>query len=237
MAIFPPKRILVAVDFGDASAHAVRLAGVLATRFEAALTGLHAEALEAPLYFTHDQIEALERQQVEARSRAARFLQKFAARQTSAPVEARIADGPPALAVLDAAAGHDLVVMGTHGRRGPSRWWLGSVAERVLRSATVPVLVVRAAEGHHEAAEHFQRILLVTNGGGGREAADRVAAGLADAFGGPPQERLTRCTEAQVEHHHASLLVLGLPQPDGRLPEVAERMIRTCQVPMLFVPE
>jgi nucleotide-binding universal stress UspA family protein len=237
MAIFPPKRILVAVDFGEASAHAVRLAGALATRFDAALTGLHAESLEAPLYFTHDQIEALERQQMEARSRAARYLQKFAARQTPAPIEARIADGPPAAAVLDAAAGHDLIVMGTHGRRGPSRWWLGSVAERVLRNAALPVLVVRAAEAHHEAAEHFQRILLVTDGGGNRQEADRVAAGLADAFGGPPQENLTRCTEAQVEHHNASLLVLGLPHLDGRLPDVAERMVRTCQVPMLFVPE
>jgi nucleotide-binding universal stress UspA family protein len=35
-------------------------------------------------------------------------------------------------------------VLGTHGRRGASRWLLGSDAEQVLRLATVPVLLVRA---------------------------------------------------------------------------------------------
>ncbi|MET0658965.1 MAG: universal stress protein, partial [Steroidobacteraceae bacterium] len=38
----------------------------------------------------------------------------------------------------------DLIVMGTHGRRGLGRWALGSDAESVLRSASVPVLLVRA---------------------------------------------------------------------------------------------
>ena len=38
----------------------------------------------------------------------------------------------------------DLIVIGTHGRRGASRWLLGSDAEQVLRSAPVPVLLVRA---------------------------------------------------------------------------------------------
>ena len=39
----------------------------------------------------------------------------------------------------------DLIVIGTHGRRGAGRWLLGSDAEQVLRSAPVPVLLVRAA--------------------------------------------------------------------------------------------
>jgi nucleotide-binding universal stress UspA family protein len=39
----------------------------------------------------------------------------------------------------------DLIVIGTHGRRGVGRWLLGSDAEQVLRSAPVPVLLVRAA--------------------------------------------------------------------------------------------
>jgi nucleotide-binding universal stress UspA family protein len=40
--------------------------------------------------------------------------------------------------------GVDLIVMGTHGRRGLNRWLLGSVTERVVRTADVPVLTVRA---------------------------------------------------------------------------------------------
>lgn len=41
----------------------------------------------------------------------------------------------------------DLIVIGTHGRRGPSRLVLGSSAEGIMRGATVPVLLVRAPEG------------------------------------------------------------------------------------------
>ncbi len=40
--------------------------------------------------------------------------------------------------------GVDLIIISTHGHSGVSRWFLGSVAERVLRSASVPVLMVRA---------------------------------------------------------------------------------------------
>jgi nucleotide-binding universal stress UspA family protein len=46
----------------------------------------------------------------------------------------------------------DLIVMGTHGRRGVNRLLLGSDAERVLRGATVPVLLVRAQERTKRAA-------------------------------------------------------------------------------------
>ena len=37
----------------------------------------------------------------------------------------------------------DLIAMSTHGRTGPSRWFLGSVADRVVRGAGVPVLMIR----------------------------------------------------------------------------------------------
>lgn len=52
--------------------------------------------------------------------------------------------GSPAIAIVEraASAGHDLVVMGTHGRSGVSRLFLGSVAERVVRHAPCPVLTV-----------------------------------------------------------------------------------------------
>lgn len=236
MLTFPPKRILVAVDFGDASSHAVRLAGALAERFGAPLAGLHAESLEAPPYFTHDQVEALERQQQEARKRAAQFLSRTTATLTRVPVEPLITSAPVAEAILDAAATADLVVMGTHGRRGPSRWWLGSVAERVVRSAPVPVLVVHADQTEHAPATHFERMLVVAGDGGA--AADRYVADLARAFGGRPVERLTECSEEAAAARHASLVAIGVPGASGgRLPEVAERLIRGCRLPMLFVPE
>lgn len=52
----------------------------------------------------------------------------------------------PAEAIVEYAkeSGCDLIVMATHGRSGPSRWAYGSVADKVLRSSCVPVLLVRA---------------------------------------------------------------------------------------------
>lgn len=60
-----------------------------------------------------------------------------------------ISSGRAASVILSSAPelGCDLVVMGTHGRRGLSRSLLGSDAEPVLRSSGVPVLLVRQPEG------------------------------------------------------------------------------------------
>jgi len=60
--------------------------------------------------------------------------------------------GDPAGEILDQSQqpGIDLVVMATHGRSGMSRWALGSVAERVLRHAEVPLLLVRTQEQRRE---------------------------------------------------------------------------------------
>lgn len=60
-----------------------------------------------------------------------------------------VEEGSPAKKIVDAARFHDLVVMGTLGRTGISKLLLGSVAERVVRFAPCPVLVVRS-EGREE---------------------------------------------------------------------------------------
>lgn len=54
--------------------------------------------------------------------------------------------GPPAETIVDYASKHDvsLIVMSTHGRSGVARWVYGSVADKVLRAAPCPVLLVRA---------------------------------------------------------------------------------------------
>jgi nucleotide-binding universal stress UspA family protein len=54
-------------------------------------------------------------------------------------------EGEPASEILDLSVnrGVDLIALGTHGRTGFSRWALGSIAERVMRSAEVPLLLVR----------------------------------------------------------------------------------------------
>ena len=61
-------------------------------------------------------------------------------------VATEILHGSPAAELADYSAknGVDLIVVATHGRSGVSRWVWGSVADRILRSACVPVLMVRA---------------------------------------------------------------------------------------------
>jgi len=68
-----------------------------------------------------------------------------AAAERGVPAESLIAEGNTADALLAAAAAHaaDLIVVGTHGRRGLARFLLGSVAESVVRRSPLPVAVVR----------------------------------------------------------------------------------------------
>ena len=65
-------------------------------------------------------------------------------------VEGKVVEGNPAKKIVDEAENYDLVVMGTLGRTGISKLLLGSVAERVVRLAPCPVLVVRTASEAEE---------------------------------------------------------------------------------------
>ncbi|QCC48759.1 universal stress protein [Halobellus limi] len=70
------------------------------------------------------------------------------ARESGVDVETAVVRGAPYQSILDRvdAVGADLVVMGSHGRRGLERYLLGSTTERVLRLSPVPVLVLRGEE-------------------------------------------------------------------------------------------
>lgn len=63
-----------------------------------------------------------------------------------APVVAGTETGEPAEAILRAAVGADLIIIGTHGRGGFDRFRHGSVAEQIVREARTPVLLVRPIE-------------------------------------------------------------------------------------------
>lgn len=62
-------------------------------------------------------------------------------------VQTVMEEGSPVKKIVELSRAHDLIVMGTLGRTGVSKLLLGSVAERVLRHAACPVLVVRAQRG------------------------------------------------------------------------------------------
>ena len=84
------------------------------------------------------------------REAAAAYLGQVAARLRceDLTVTTRVTEGVAAEQILQVAAAQDvsLIAMATHGRGGPARWVLGSVAESIVRNATIPVLVARATD-------------------------------------------------------------------------------------------
>lgn len=228
----PPATILVPVDFGEASARAAALAGAMARGLTATVRLLHAETLEAPAYFTHDQMASLERQRKAARAQAETYLADFGRTHGASPASVVVQEGPPAATILTAATAADLVVMGTHGRQGPRRWWLGSVAERVVHLSPSPVLVVRdTLAGGPDAV--FARPLVVAPGGARPDQARRVAEGLAASFGGRVADEVGSCESDLALARDATLIVVAR----GDRSDTTERWLRSCTLPMLFVPE
>lgn len=138
------RHILVPVDFGEASEPAVDLALAIAMRFDAIVTLFHASWL--PPYVYVEDAEGLSFPTDEMQQKA-----KAALEQTYAKAVGRykrvgklMMPGEPWEKILEAASSvqADLIVMGTHGRRGVARLFLGSVAEKIVRHSPVPVLTV-----------------------------------------------------------------------------------------------
>jgi universal stress protein A len=140
--------ILVPTDFSPASERVLAYARALAERFGASLHLLH--VVEDPVMAAAwSEAYAFDVAGLQARFReeAERRLTEVAASLTGVTVTTDVLDGSPARTIAAAAGdkGMDLIVMGTHGRSGLSHLLLGSVAERVVRSAPCPVLTVREA--------------------------------------------------------------------------------------------
>jgi nucleotide-binding universal stress UspA family protein len=139
---FPYKRILCAVDFDDNAATAIKEAGALARASNGVVVLLHVVWIN-PLATEGYVLAELQKSQTED---ASLKLEEAARRALSgAKYELEITIGEPGDSIVAAEkrCAADLVVMATHGRHGVSRLMLGSVAERVVRSSTVPVLTVR----------------------------------------------------------------------------------------------
>ena len=117
----------------NAPLHLIRIVD-LGSRDTVALYGMLADP-SAIDTFLKDELDAA-RQYLEATR------QRLATRGFEITVELR--RGPVVRGLLDALLPGDVLVMASHGRSGVSRWFLGSVAEDVIRRSRVPVLLVRA---------------------------------------------------------------------------------------------
>ena len=144
-------RILVPVDFSKDSLHALAYASELGDALQAGLRLLHVVdqtyLANAPeLMAANPKLaKLLEEQWQTAEAQMARITAEL--EKKGRAVRPLLKRGSPAQVIVDTAkrGGADLIVMGTHGRTGLAHMLIGSVAERVVRTARCPVLTVRYA--------------------------------------------------------------------------------------------
>ena len=142
-------RILVPTDFGAASEAALECAKELARRFEGRLYLLHvvedpmAQGVWTPEVYVGASAELRETLLRDAKQRADQALTAAEREELEATIEIRVGAAADTIGECAREMGIELIVMGTHGRRGLAHMFLGSVAERMVRTAPCPVLTVR----------------------------------------------------------------------------------------------
>jgi nucleotide-binding universal stress UspA family protein len=142
------KHILVPLDWGEPSRRALELAIELVQTFGAELSVVHVYEIPAYAYGGMPPVAADLVTPIERAARKELDQEIAAIRRRVPDAHAVLRSGGAWREILAAIeeTHADLVVMGTHGRRGVPRFLLGSVAEKVVRMSPIPVLTVRAAE-------------------------------------------------------------------------------------------
>jgi nucleotide-binding universal stress UspA family protein len=174
--------IMVATDLSDSSIPALRYARTFAQRYSARLTVMYSDPLIYPvdmvayspaLYLTPTPEE-------QARLRAA-VDEHASAALAGWPFEIEVTVGQPVPAILEAAKERqaDLVVVGTHLRRGWRRALMGSVSDGVIHGAECPVLTVARADQ----ASAIRTIVCPVNFTDTARQSLLIASDVADAFG------------------------------------------------------
>jgi universal stress protein A len=140
--MFSIHTVLHPTDFSEPSAYALSLASALASDYGAHLVIVHVVA--APMILPDGVLlPNLEDGQADLRQK----LDHLEVADERIDVDRRLEEGNPTIEILNLArlCQADLIVMGSHRRRGMNRWIMGSVADAVMRKATCPVLIVTSA--------------------------------------------------------------------------------------------
>ncbi|WP_135823808.1 universal stress protein [Halorussus ruber] len=164
-------QILIPTDGSRSAEAAARHGHVIAEAFDASVH----------LISVTDDTERTDRLAKAQAQDAIATLEKLIEQESDLSCSSAIVKGSPYEAILSYASENDidLVVMGTHGRRGLSRALLGSVTERVIRSSNGPVLAVPPHAIAQE-REGYERILIPTDGSPGATAAVEHGIALAE---------------------------------------------------------
>jgi nucleotide-binding universal stress UspA family protein len=175
------KTILLPLDGSSLAERALTYAAVLARRCEARV--ILVEAVQAHTLPGVDPSEA----QIKLTSGAEEYLSTASGRLSADGIvtETHVYYDDPVHAILDAASRRhaDLIVMSTHGRGGLSRMLYGSVADQVLRRATIPVLLVPSIVEHAWPAEGPLSLLVPLDGSELAAEALQSADLLTESFG------------------------------------------------------
>lgn len=137
------KHIVVAIDFGEPAQAALSLATELAQKLGASLTLLHVYGVPT-VYYPDNVSWPLEQLGEAAQASLDAAVAKTRERLPHAEGKVEVGDPRERILAFATESGADLLVIGTHGRRGLAHLVLGSVAERLVRMSPVPVLTVPA---------------------------------------------------------------------------------------------
>ena len=144
----PPGHVVCATDLVSTPRAVLETAATLAKATGSTLTILH--VLKPPVFAPGEDLDAptMDRLQTQTRAWAMKGLHKLSARTSRAGISTSllVRDGDPAEQILRAgrATKAKFIVMGTHGRRGLTRLFMGSVAQHVVSLAPCAVVTVRA---------------------------------------------------------------------------------------------
>jgi nucleotide-binding universal stress UspA family protein len=187
------ERILCPVDFSESSVRAHNHAQSLARHYQAKLFLQHVVESVLPFYEYYAPANYFDEIFQRIRNDAREQLQNFAKSHSRNGVqpECLVHEGAVADSILSFAEAEkvDLIVMGTHGLKGVDRAILGSVADKVLRKAHCPVLVIPETGPHVVASEgtqdsvQLQRVIFCTDFSDHSHGALEYALSAAEEYG------------------------------------------------------
>ncbi|MEE6208904.1 universal stress protein [Salarchaeum sp. III] len=172
--------VLLPFDGSDGAAAVLQHTAAIAGKFDATVHVLFVADT------TRDSVTVVEGRTVDALAQQGEDIVAEAERALRAEGvdhESDVVQGNPAPTIAEYAAqyGHDLIAMPTHGRRGVSRYLVGSVTEKVVRLSGVPVLTARMRDDE-QLAFPYENILLPTDGSPGATRAAEHGLALAGAL-------------------------------------------------------
>jgi nucleotide-binding universal stress UspA family protein len=192
------KTILCPVDFFPASDAAVSYAAGLAGNYEAGIHLLHViTPVPVSAYeYALDTTQIMKSMEAKAEEELVRLAAQVKEAGVTVDYEIRTGDVYEEIKASIEAVKPHIVVMGTHGRRGVERWFMGSTTEKLLRHSPVPLITI-SGTGEKAGVPRFRRILVTT------DFSEGTADALAYAFS-VAQENESQITLLHVVHDVAA---------------------------------